>query len=72
MQNKSIKKQQETTLLTAQFITLLSGLIMFSVAFVKGSQLTMDNPVKENMVIIMLFACIVSLFSIISIITNKN
>jgi|TARA_R110000822_G_scaffold46568_1_gene123775 hydrogenase-4 membrane subunit HyfE len=72
MQNKSIKKQQETTLLTAQFITLLSGLIMFSVAFVKGSQLTMDNPVKENMVIVMLFACIVSLFSIISIITNKN
>jgi len=45
---------------------------MFSVAFVKGSQLTMDNPVKENMVIVMLFACIVSLFSIISIITNKN
>ena len=72
MQNKSIKKQQETTLLTAQFITLLSGLIMFSVAFVKGSQLTMDNPVKENMVIVMLFACIVSLFAIISIITNKN
>ena len=72
MQNKSIKKQQETTLLTAQFITLLSGLIMFSVAFVKGSQLTMDNPVKENMVIVMLFACIGSLFSIISIITNKN
>jgi hypothetical protein len=72
MQNKSIKKQQETTLLTAQFITLLSGLIMFSVAFVKGSQLTMNNPVKENMVIVMLFACIVSLFSIISIITNKN
>jgi len=72
MQNKSVKKQQETTLLTAQFTTLLSGLIMFSVAFVKGSQLTMDNPVKENMVIIMLFACIVSLFSIISIITNKN
>jgi len=72
MQNKSIKKQQETTLLTAQFITLLSGLIMFSVAFVKGSQLTMDNPVKENMVIVMLFACIVSLFTIISIITNKN
>jgi hydrogenase-4 membrane subunit HyfE len=72
MQNKSIKKQQETTLLTAQFITLLSGLIMFSVAFAKGSQLTMDNPVKENMVIVMLFACIVSLFSIISIITNKN
>jgi hydrogenase-4 membrane subunit HyfE len=72
MQNKSIKKQQETTLLTAQFITLLSGLIMFSVAFVKGSQLTMDNPVKENMVIVMLFACVVSLFSIISIITNKN
>ena len=72
MQNKSIKKQQETTLLTAQFITLLSGLIMFSVAFVKGSQLTMDNPVKENMVIVMLFACIVSLFSIITIITNTN
>lgn len=72
MQNKSVKKQQETTLLTAQFITLLSGLIMFSVAFIKGSQLTMDNPVKENMIIVMLFACVVSLFSIISIITNKN
>ena len=69
---KTVKQQTETKLLTAQSITLVSGLALFLVAFIHGSNLKMDNPIKESMVIIMLFGCIVTLFSIFSILTNKT
>lgn len=69
---KSVKQQQAKTLKNAQFITLFIGLILFIVSFTHGANLTMDNPVKENMVLVMLFSCIVSLFAIISICTNSN
>lgn len=72
MTNTSVKKQTESKLLTAQMITLMSGLALFLVSFMHGSNLTMDNPIKESMVIVMLFGCIVTLFSIFSIITNKS
>lgn len=68
----TVKQQTETKLLTAQLITLTSGLALFLVAFIHGSNLTMNNPVKENMIIVMLFGCIVTLFSIFSILTNKS
>lgn len=72
MKNTSVKQQTETKLFTAQLITLFSGLSLFLVAFIHGSNLTMDNPVKENMIIVMLFGCIVTMFSIFSLLTNKS
>ncbi len=72
MKNTTVKQQTETKLLTAQLITLVSGLTLFLVSFIHGSNLTMNNPVKESMIIIMLFGCIITLFSIFSILTTKN
>lgn len=67
----SIKKQQQTKLILAQFVTLFSGLFIFFAAFYTGCQVTMDNPIKENMIILMGFGTLVTLFSIFSITTNK-
>jgi uncharacterized protein with PQ loop repeat len=69
---KTVKQQTETKLFTAQLLTLFSGLALFLVSFIHGSNLTMDNPVKENMILVMLFGSIVTLFSIFSILTNKT
>lgn len=68
---KSIKQQQETKLVLAQFVTLFSGLFIFFAAFYTGCQVTMDNPIKENMLVLMGFGSLVTLFSIFSITTNK-
>ena len=72
MKNTTVKQQTETKLFKAQLITLVSGLALFLVAFIHGSNLTMNNPIKENMIIVMLFGCIITLFSIFSILTNKT
>lgn len=72
MKNTSVKKQTESKLFTAQMITLISGLALFLVSFIHGSNLTMENPIKESMVIVMLFGSIITLFSIFSILTNKS
>lgn len=62
----------KNTLRTAQFITLISGIILGISAFVVGASMTMDNPIKENMIILIGFSELLVIFSLISIFTTKN
>ena len=62
----------KNTLRTAQFITLISGIILGTSAFVVGANMTMDNPIKENMIILIGFSELLVIFSLISIFTTKN
>lgn len=63
---------KKNTLKTAQFITLFSGIILGTSAFVVGASLTYDNPIKQNLVLLIGFSELLVIFSIISIFTNKS
>ena len=62
----------KNTLKTAQMITLFSGIILGTSAFVVGATMTMDNPIKHNLVLLIGFSELLIIFSLVSIFTNKN
>ena len=55
------------TLINARVYTTLIACALFLFAFIKGAQLTMDNPMKQNYILVMLFAEIIIVFSLLSI-----
>ena len=53
-------------------ITLFSGIALGTSAFVVGATMTMDNPIKHNMILLIGFAELLVIFSLVSIFTTKN
>ena len=64
--------KMKNTLRNAQMITLFSGIIIGTSAFIVGATMTMDNPIKQNLIFLMGFAELLVIFSLVSIFTNKN
>jgi hypothetical protein len=62
----------KNTLRTAQMITLFSGIMLGTSAFVVGATMTMDNPIKHNLILLMGFAELLVIFSLVSIFTTKS
>ena len=56
----------------AQLITLLFGCLLGMFSFVKGASYTIDNPMKQNYLILIAFSELLVIFSLISIFTNKS
>lgn len=57
---------------TAQLITLFSGIILGTTSFVCGAMLTIDNPIKQNLLFVIGFSELLVIYSLISIFTTKN
>ena len=68
----SVKKQQQKTLEKAQFTTLVMGLFIMLWAFINGSNVAMNNQIKETYLVVLVFSMLVIGFSIISIFSNNN
>jgi len=64
--------KMKNTLRTAQMITLFSGIMLGTSAFVVGATMTMDNPIKHNLILLMGFAELLVIFSLVSILTTKS
>ena len=62
----------KNTLRTAQMITLFSGIILGTSAFIVGASITMDNPIKQNLILLIGFSELLIIFSLVSIFTNKS
>lgn len=62
----------KNTLRNAQIYTLLAGCILGIFAFIMGASTTMQNPMKQNYLILIAFAELLVIFSLISIFTTKN
>jgi hypothetical protein len=63
---------KKNTLKNAQLITLFSGIILGIGAFIGGASLTIDNPIKQNLLFVIAFGELLVIFSLISIFTNKS
>lgn len=62
----------KNTLRNAQIFTLLSGCTLGTLSFIIGAGLTMDNPIKQNLIFVIGFSELLVIFSLISIFTTKN
>lgn len=63
---------KKRTLKFAQLFTLYAGLIIGTSSFIAGACLTMDNPMKQNLVLLIGFGELLVIYSLISIFTTKT
>lgn len=64
--------QKKNALQNAQIYSLTLGCILGMASFIYAATLTIDNPVKQNLIFIIGFAELVVIFSIISIVTTRK
>lgn len=64
--------QKQNALRNAQVTSLMLGCILGIVSFIWGATLTMDNPIKHNLIFVIGFAELVVVFSLISIFTTRK
>lgn len=69
---KSVKQQQAEKVSNAQLITLCLGMLLMLYSIYQGSTLSLNNPLKEGYLIILIFSMLVINFSIFSIYSNNN
>lgn len=63
---------KKNTLKNAQITTLIFGCLLGTFSFVMGASYTMNNPIKQNYIILIAFSELIVIFSLISIFTNKS
>ena len=68
----TIKQQHEQKLTTAQTITFIMGFAIMFYSLYQASTMSINNPLKEGYLVVLLFSMLVTGFSTFSIYSNNN